>query len=447
MVKFRRINLRNGPNYAYYLFVGGRLEDAKWTESRYIDWRRESAMSELGAEEFTAKLKEVQEGFTKLAMGKGKNTLRSAWTAKTYSLKKDKYSITLYTFDGEKYERFALRIKKVLDAQPVTGGAAMKAVVRKNMELNGMGLTKGWGVDKWDLRICIPKAFFFLNDGFKKDHVYKHVSQIDGSSQYAGGSLGILPDSHGAIEVLGQAEPSPEYPFAFYVNSGHMKILNEFDTRDWLNGAWWDVPFKKEQRPFLSPKEDKTILMKASKMDFAPVMLHFYKQKEECPRGSYERQLAKTAINAFFGMLHKSDYGRTYYPFAHVAAVILGRATQSIIAKATEVGRDRILQIAVDGIVYAGSDSQADAEAGLGKYRQEVLDARFLQMGMNHYAFEKDGAIVKQKHGAFNAYAQDDGTLIDAESAKLIELSDVKRFCRSQSMQELLNQLNMEEEQ
>lgn len=103
----------------------------------------------------------------------------------------------------------------------------------------------------------------------------------------------------------------------------------------------------------------------------------------------------------------KNEISYSRYPYAHLAAICLGRATAKQLKKVKEIGFDKILTVIVDGIQYQGKigKSYSDAEKGLGKYSEDFVDAEIRIKGVNCYVAMKDGKVIKYRHGSYNATA------------------------------------------
>lgn len=67
-----------------------------------------------------------------------------------------------------------------------------------------------------------------------------HTYKADIKSAWPSMLRGPLPDATTAKEVSGRVAPTAEFPFAFYVKSGHTAEYSKFDTRDFLTNPWYD---------------------------------------------------------------------------------------------------------------------------------------------------------------------------------------------------------------
>lgn len=254
---------------------------------------------------------------------------------------------------------------------------ALFTVKSKFKELNNTTFRKAFGLSDERFVRCIPKQLYW-----SQSEPYKgNVSSIDCSSHYPAQLCGILPDSHHALELNGTVKPNEEYPFAFYINSGHMAIYKELDTHNWL----FNTKFNKEtlfrlktyRKVFddtfhdIAYDEDVTVLMKASKYTLEDVMQFFYHNKENYAPETEEYELAKLVLNASIGQMHRKNYCRDKY--AHLAAVVIARGNQMMLTQANKIKED-IIQIQVDGILYKGSKEYGIHEKYLGASTQEYTN-------------------------------------------------------------------------
>lgn len=312
------------------------------------------------------------------------------------------------------------------------GRGAIAALNDYHKKRTGNTLRKSFGYADKGIRRCVPRNFYW--DNFKDypcGKVYRNISSIDGCSQYPAGFLGKLPTTKDMKIKPGTIPPNAQYPFAFYIKSGHLAIFGEFDTHDWMGSKLWMSAFKMkqytynkdEQIPYLDQTEDTTVLMKAADEDMAEDFKHFYKIKESYKHDSEEYITAKLVMNAAIGMMHRNDSGKDYedkpYRLAHLAAVALARANNSILKMAKEIGYKNILQIMVDGIVYIGPD-KGQTTKELGKYHQEITKQDYLAAAHGVYAFRNSaGEITKYKHLGRDIW--NDGTPIDERKPQKLE--------------------------
>lgn len=240
------------------------------------------------------------------------------------------------------------------------GTNALSLVKKRFKERTNTTFKKSFGTVEDNILRCVPKQLYW-----SRITPYKGIiNSVDYSSHYPASLCGKLPDSHTAVEFKGTIKPNAEYPFAFYVNSGHMAIYKELDTHNWLFNNKFNLKdlFRlKTMRkniddrfdPYLFPENDVTILMKASKEELNDEYRYFYNIKNNYQSDTVEYEEAKLVLNASIGQMHRKLYTKDKY--AHLAAVALARANQKMLDLTAKINKEDIIQIQVDGILYKGN--------------------------------------------------------------------------------------------
>ncbi|MBO7734339.1 MAG: hypothetical protein J6S67_17370 [Methanobrevibacter sp.] len=298
---------------------------------------------------------------------------------------------------------------------------ALKLVKNKFEELNGGTFRKAFGLSDEAILRCVPKQFYWTCGT-----PYQGIaSSVDFSSHYPAKLCGLLPDAHKSVKMSGTIPPSKEYPFAFYVKSGHMAIYNELDTHNWLFTKFdKSVLFrlkthrKKYDDRFyeVGYKDDETILMKASKYTLTDVMQYFYNIKETYAHDTKEYEEAKIVLNASIGQMHRLDYSRDKY--AHLAAVVIARANQEILEMVHKIKED-IIQVQVDGIIYKGNKEYGIHKTYLGAPVQEFTNRPCRWDAIGCYMVDLGNGKFKIKNQGCNTMS--DGRL-PQESTKLSDM-------------------------
>lgn len=273
-----------------------------------------------------------------------------------------------------------------------------------------------FGTTEGKYQRCIPKQLIWSKIG----HYVGSASSIDFSSHYPACGCGSLPDSHTAISYKGTVKPTKEYPFAFYLKSGHIAIYNEVDTHNWLYEP--NIPFeqlfrtKTLKKPdnikvfddlfnkYVSLDEDETVLMKASEYTLDDIWEYFYNIKQTYNEDTEEYKVAKLVLNAAIGQMHRKVYTRDKY--AHLAAIIIARANQKAIDMIHTIDWTDFIQVATDGIMYKGNKQYGVDNKYLGAPHQEYLgcDCRF--EGLNAYMVKTNHGY-KIRHQCFDAMDND----------------------------------------
>ncbi len=387
------------------------------------------------------------------------------WNLPRYRVDEYMKRLGLYVSVGDDLYIYTTRADGFRD-DLAPGRSAIKILSEKFEELNGVSLDEAFPcLDKkkhrdfiTEFSRCTPLDVQVpTDDPSAKGRVYLHGGQVDGCSQYPTAACGKMPDLNrdGWIILDQWVEEGdlPEgYDFEFSLKSGHVlergrfdshrllekyreRYLNVFRTEDSKNVS----KNKNMMIPFLPKSEERVVLMKSSKYELTSVMEFFYKTKETAPHDSTEYNAAKLVMNAFIGALGPNT--ANLYPGCKcrhpMRAIVLWRAAQSIMAKADEIGWNHVIDISVDGILYAfpkkpkrfGSDRKA-----MGQYHQEIQDCKLCWVEHNVYAFSKGGEIVKVKHGAFDAWK---GRKWDDAKNRLDKVEDVVYFSKSRLQKEV----------
>lgn len=316
-----------------------------------------------------------------------------------------------------------------------SGKRAITTVKTLFEEETGTTLLKAFGYSPIEIKLmCSPKQFYYTNPKFMNPNEdISSVSMVDFTSHYPSCAAGQLPDYHTAITCEGTIEPTKEYPFALYVKSGHIAEYGRFDSHTWVKHALFDRLFvfqdeykgnrlvHKAQHPFIKPENDVTILMKPSKYQLGNVYAKLYSKRKE-------NEEFKNAMNKSIGYMATASYKT--FKLAHIRAFIIARANAKMLKVADEINIRNIIQICVDGAAYIGSREQGVNEKALGLLHQEFRGAigRFSQL--NCYIIKKDNAIIKVKHGCYNACT--DGSDIDHPTS----LNDIKKWYKQSKIYE-----------
>ena len=376
---------------------------------KYIDWQKEATRKVLTWDEISALYEQIKLTGNQV----NEKTLRAAYEVGDYYLERKGTQRRLYLFkENGCYEVYSTNMiddEKNDVENRLTGTKAIKLFFDKFRELENVGrkgFSGAFGTSENDILNCIPKEFYFVNME-KRDRLLKCYSSIDFCSHYPSSSLGDLPDANTAIKVKGYKTPNSEYPFAFYPTTGNFVEYKKVNTFMWKESIFAPWMFKNNKNGKI--KEEKyTILMKKSCKTLDKTFSWFYNRRKD-------KEEYKVVMNATIGMFHRKKYDS--YKYAHIATVALARANQKILDLAEEIGYDNILQICVDGIIYRGKYEYGEKDKALGKIYQEFTNCDIKLRGMNCYiAKDKQGNVVKVRHGAFNKNS--DGSDIEKEKVK-----------------------------
>lgn len=341
----------------------------------------------------------------------------SDWSKADYNYKFARQGdyFTLYTTKKDEYGFFipaAYTASRYGDKKPenaaFSGWQAGSILKEKFKEINGVSLKVAYGTcPASQYRRFTPRTPYYLYQGLKNKALHG-VSAGDYSSQYPANACGILPDFHRTSREKGRALPSKDYPFAFYLKSGHVAEYNKFDTHEWtkLPGYLKETfTLDKNKKPCYNEVKDEdevTLLMRASDYRMDDVFSYFYDLKKS---GDPE---AKAVMNMGIGTLHKKPENsrendtNDYY---HVCAVILCRAGQKIIDKCLEINRSGrpVVMIVVDSVTWCGGGDFCDKEKELGAFNEEYRDGVLYSTDkINNYVVKTEGGEIIKECAAGN---------------------------------------------
>lgn len=298
------------------------------------------------------------------------------------------------------------------------GEEAVKLVEGRLFERTGKNLKEIFGYCDPEIQDCVPRSLIWLNEKYTYK-TYKNASLADISSNFPFNSCGKLPDASRAIKKSGLIRPTKEYPFAFYIKSHHCAEYRRFDTRKWMTTEFaFTLSHDRklaEKYYFVDEKDEETVLMPAAEFEITPEMEYFYAQKMN---GNSE---AKLVMNAFIGKLHPAVPSvKNAILMYHVAAIILGRATQQILDIINDVkfAGGMPLMIQTDSIIYLHPTYKAGVEKKVfGALVQEIYKKNFRMVAIGQYAFcDTDGKILMVKHQGIS-----DNGLINIEKIEDID--------------------------
>lgn len=377
---------------------------------RYINWRSEGILTNLKNEDFKNKLEELR------SLG-GKPTAtatnRLEFVNHNYNLDLKGSYRYLYTRENNKYIIYTTNIHDDSKNTGMINHSGRTSITNLQKEFkNKYGCTfrKAYGYTPEDYKRCIPKSFIYLNLKCV-GMVMPRVSAIDGCSQYPSSLCGDLPDAHDCQFYTGTVKPTAEYPFAFYLNSGHIAQYRAFDTHTWIHNKFYRFLFNFDNfNDKIKPEDDQTVLMAKSPFKFDELMEHYYEQRKTNPE-------AKMILNSTIGYFHTTNYKE--FQLAHLAAITIARSNQRMLNMIDKIGINRIICVVVDGIMYTGIQQFGLDQKKFGTFHQEYLGCKAYIRGMNAYVVMDGDKVIKVRHGAYNK--NKDGTPIVEENVKGFE--------------------------
>ena len=406
----------------------------------YINWMKDAKIFNISTSEFAEKC----QLFKKNGKEKeGSKTVKSEWfeaakeTGEAYMNERVGNYLRLLTFSFENgwvvfsTNTFDESKNEKKEYKPTVAFSKFRSEFAKMHESKDANFfSRTFGSTPEAFFLAIMKPIYYFNSFFEGKKI--KCGSIDRSSAYPADACGCLPDAKTAIIIEGYAEPSEEYPFAFYMKSGHVAEFGKFNSREWL-----DLPLElnifkfkdgRDKPSYYIPKEeDETVLMKPAKYKLDDLWEKYYDRKENS-KSEAERAFAKSVLVSIIGCWHMKNTMRGYqYKYAHLAAIVIARANFECIQKMKEIGFSRCVHVIVDGICYAGEDEHGIYEKKLGKWKNEAVGADGYFKGTNYYMIKKEKEVIKARHSGYNFFK--DGKPIDESMLKNFEdLDNLKRM-------------------
>ena len=425
---------------------------------KYISWRKEAVIYGLDNDEWNTLIDGLEEEKEVKNITKNK-TPRAFWHGGMWHFDKSKEAIYMAKEAGEYviYERdmksAALIDSRKNDVDDITGGEAYKALSDKFQSRVGMKFQKAFGAFYKDEDREIAEGIHFINrcngpfiwanDDYN-NRVVEGVQKADLSAAYPFAGCGRLPDAHTMKVCKGTVEPDEEFPFAYYIKSGHVAEYGVFSTfQDQFSFLFVECrnpnhrkSKKKEAAAFFKyvPKDEEiTVLMKASKYELTDEFNYFYDKRKEDPVAKavcnlsigrfdyipYEKKITEN------GMVYELLWNRCRY-MGHIRAIILARHNHRMISLYSEMkrGSGELVSIQTDAMTWKGKPiNSQETDKHIGGFITEITDGRVYQ----HYC------------GCY---------YIECESQKIIKYQGVKNFPKdnldNMSMDEFIDFFNGE---
>lgn len=393
--------------------------------SMYIDWHKDAKHVCLTQSEYNEKFQWYKENGVLVdnRKGQGQRTGKQFWYRPwRYCVEQVKQQVNLYTSDGDLnltvYYTHNDNTKCERDLG-VSGAAAFRLVERMFKERHDKSLQAGFGRCDGEFifdSVNMALAPIIFTNERDCDYVQHNIFKADVSSAYPFGLCFDLPDFHAKStkELAGVYPPTPEYPFAFYIRSGHMAIYNELDTyRDFRTHPLYCTRGK--WRNDLYGDKDITVLCKPSRFNLDDIMMELYDQKAEDPN-------IKTMMVAFIGYIRSTKSWQHHY-MGHLSACVYARHIKRMLAfyDAIVAEKNTVEMIATDSICWQGHamPSVTTKEKRIGAFVSEYENAKLLMLANGVYGIEVGGEIVCFKH---------QGTSVDEIQVKIQKLTDIKKL-------------------
>ena len=213
-------------------------------------------------------------------------------------------------------------------------------------------------------RKCVPSPINWASSALtlEKGLVSEEAVKADICSAYGTEASKTLPDCHASTlkREKGKIEPTAEYPFAFYLKSGHMAIFQEGNTYE-LNKSKY---ITSNHTILVSDKEEETLLLPPSKYSLREIFEDLYEGRKDNPNN-------KGIMNMTIGMFHRKKWTQQEDNLWPLAAVIKFRCNKRIVDVCGDLikrGQHPIL-INTDSIMWEGNDTEGfDTEKKLGNF-------------------------------------------------------------------------------
>lgn len=313
--------------------------------------------------------------------------------------------LTFTTKDGDK-----VRYWYGFNNQPLTnydidllqnnGKEAFDFIANKFRNLNKLTISKAFvDLDKDlnlhnELKKCVPTPIKYATN-FMMNKELSNCYKADVSSCYPSQLCKDLPTLKDYKRLDGRIEPTEEYPFAFYLNSHHIKIYNELDTKKDFDTIYYDRYYDNVYNDYID--DEITILCKRSSYSFKEIFEELYNIKNNSLKKE-EISKYKSIMNSFIGYLHKNSNPDC----AHIAAVVIARANKFIIDnchKLTSEG-NKICNICTDSIGWQGKESSlATNNKYLGSFTYEYKDVKMYIYSNSSYQILSDNKVITKCPG------------------------------------------------
>ena len=239
---------------------------------------------------------------------------------------------------------------------------------------------------------CVPVQIQFMNVGYK-GKIVEGVYKADVSSAFPTQIMRDLPTLHGRIIVPGRVEPSEEYPFAFYLNSHHIKTLDGYDSHE-MNCWYYRDYYKCDDS--IKDEDEITILCPKMSEKYHDALAKAF---EDCYNHRKEDSFNKFVMNAAIGFMQRNSNPALSF----ISAIVILRCNIDMIRRCYQLVKEgnTILFIATDSIAWKGKPSSvAIDEKYLGSFTYEGKNIKFLGYSSKAYQWvTNDGKCITKYSG------------------------------------------------
>ena len=242
------------------------------------------------------------------------------------------------------------------------------------------------------IKLCVPVQIQFMNIGYK-GQIVEGVYKADVSSAFPTQIMRDLPTLHGRIIVPGRVEPSEKYPFAFYVNSHHIKTLDGYDSHE-MNCWFYREYYKCDDD--VKDEDELTILCPKMSEKYHDALARAFR---DCYDHRKEDSFYKFLMNATIGYFQKNNDPALSF----ISSIVILRCNIDMIRRCYQLEDEgnTILFIATDSIAWKGRLSDvATEEKYLGSFTYEGKDIKFLGYSCKAYQWlNNEGKCITKYSG------------------------------------------------
>lgn len=242
------------------------------------------------------------------------------------------------------------------------------------------------------IKLCVPTQIQFMNPGYK-GQIVEGVYKADVSSAFPTQIMRDLPTIHGRILVPGRAEPSEKYPFAFYVNSHHIKTFDGYDSHE-MNCWYYREYYKCDDS--IKDEDEMTILCPKMSEGYHTALAKAF---EDCYIHRKDDDFNKFVMNAAIGYFQRNSNPALSF----ISAIVILRCNIDMIRRCNQLVDEgnTVLFIATDSIAWKGNPSSiAIDEKYLGSFTYEGKNIKFLGYSSKAYQWlNNEGKCITKYSG------------------------------------------------
>lgn len=242
------------------------------------------------------------------------------------------------------------------------------------------------------IKLCVPVQIQFMNVGYK-GQIVEGVYKADVSSAFPTQIMRDLPTLHGSIDVPGRVEPSEKFPFAFYVNSKHIKTLDGYDSHE-MNCYYYREYYKCDDS--IKEEDEHTILCPKMSEKYHDALAKAF---EDCYNHRKDDSFNKFVMNAAIGFMQRNSNPALSF----ISAIVILRCNIDMIRRCYQLVHEgnTVLFIATDSIAWKGKLSPvAIDEKYLGSFTYEGKNIKFLGYSSKAYQWvNNDGKCITKYSG------------------------------------------------